>query len=710
MITVQTNHDECEPFDKNRIENYCINQIGLEEKESKLIALSVWRKYKDLHDDTTVTTAMLREDVNVQLRKRGYMDESRKHERVGIPFAEIREYIRGHNCDNANLQRNPETFHKNVADYALKQYALECLPKDIAEAHNKGEMHIHDLEYFPGRPINCLQHDLRWIIQNIFKPDGIGEHTSTAHPAKHFPTLMNHAGEMLLAGQQNCSGGQGFSLFNVFASPFVRGLTFKQIKQGIQMFIYNLNMAYSNRGGQVPFTSVNLEFTVPDFLKDEIAWGPGGEPCGVYGGFEEETRLINRAFIEVLMEGDAMGKPHLFPNTIWVLREEMMTEEFDEDFKRVCELSSKYSTPYFANCIPEWTGKHSNVMGCRTRLNTNWTGDWDVDTLRTGNLAYITINFPRIAYKSNGKAREFYKELDRVLEIATRTLLIRRRHAEKLLNEYNMLPFLAQKNKDGETYYRIENSTLSFGVIGMDEMLRAFWNDKKDGGMYNEKNREFVYHILDYLNQYAKKLTEETGYRWTIFQTPGETTANRFATLDKKHFPDKAIYKGGVREHKLLDEKNEPNIWVEGEEGSEYYTNSTHIPVDETRLLLTQKMQIEAEFHPLTSGGHIFHAWIGEAYTDPVAIMKLTKAIATKTDLGFWAYTSAFSYCFNCCTFLNGMQYKCPECGSSDDIEHYSRITGYVQQVGAKKDSIGGWNKGKRAELRDRYEHGDLSG
>jgi ribonucleoside-triphosphate reductase len=493
---------------------------------------------------------------------------------------------------------------------------------------------------------------------------------------------MNHAGEILLAGQQNCSGGQGFSLFNVFIAPFFKGLDYKEIKQNIQMLVYNLNMAYSNRGGQVPFTSINLEFTVPDFIKDEIAWGPKGEPVGVYGDYEKEVRLLSNAFAEVLREGDAMGKPHLFPNTIWVLREEMMTEEFDDALELVHEVSAKYSTPYFVSCIPEWTGGHSNVMGCRTRLNTNWTGNWDTDTLRTGNLAYITINFPRIAYKSNGNFKDFFDELERVLKLAKDILLIRRHHALKLLNEYNMLPFLAQKNKEGEKYYRIENATLSFGIIGMDEMAKAFHNDLGKG-IESKEGSGFIATVLAYINEVVKSLQEETGLRWTVLQTPGETTAHRFATLDKKHFPEQSI--------------------ANGEEGAYYYTNSTHVPVD-SKLLLPEKIKIESQFHPFTAGGHIFHVWLGES-PNAKALLSLTKKIATRSQIGFWAYTGAFSFCFGCNTFIKGIQTECHSCGEEQFIEHYSRITGYMQQVGYKMDATGGWNPGKRQELKDRYEH-----
>lgn len=998
-ISVQTSHDTCEAFSNKRIVDYLIEKVGLKESEARKIARSVRRKIFNKFDDL-ITSSEIREEVNSQLRNRGFVNEAREHERVGVPVTELRDLIRSHNCDNANLTRNPETVHKFAADRVFKEYALMCLPKELATAHNRGNLHQHDLEYFPARPLNCLQHDLRWFIKEGLKVDGTGDHTSVAGPPNQLATLMNHIGEIMLAGQQNCSGGQSASLWNVFAAPFVEGMKYENLLQCVQMLVFNLNMAYSNRGGQVPFTSLNTEFTVPNFLKEETAYGPGGKTVGTYEDYEEETRLLNRAFTEIMLQGDAIGKPHLFPNSIWVLRDEMMNKEFEEDLLKVHELSSKFSIPYFLNNLPDWTGENSNAMGsmssdtpillkidgkisleyageifsekpdtdniqvltydknkkiswqkiktiiekppaplykirtqngrvikvtpnhkipilnngeiqyklseelsiedelfefnmntkdfeddsyyeflgvfladgyirraeatkgkrnshniefhfknkwkvkelekilknleykyditnrkdktytmyvrektvrdefvkyydgkdkifpveyleeptkianiikglcfdatevktrkgktrmfscsdeklalgfmlaldflgirhahhvderydwkpnyqirfghnplknkikeisllendkpvydleiennhnyvcgwgnihienCRTRLNTNWTGDWEEDTLRTGNLAYVTLNLPRIAYKTNGN-KSFYDELDRMLALAEEILLIRREHSLKCLGKHKLLPFLTQKNKDGEQYYKIQNATISFGFVGMDEMLKAM---NISDGLLDKEGQKVAGEVLDYMNNYAKNLVDETGYRWTVLQTPAESTAHRFATLDKQHYPDKAI--------------------VNGDEGSYYYTNSSHIPVD-SNCLLTKKLKIESQYHSKTSGGHISHAYLTEETPEPEALMSLTKKMA-KTDLGFFAYTSAFSYCFGCNHLLKGLQEQCGFCGSIDDVEQYSRVTGYLQEVGHRKNSAGGWNEGKKQELKDRYNY-----
>ena len=262
------------------------------------------------------------------------------------------------------------------------------------------------------------------------------------------------------------------------------------------------------------------------------------------------------------------------------------------------------------------------------------------------------------------------------MDLAVETLMIRRNQGLNCLNNFDILPFLNQK-VDGETYYRIQNSTLSFGFCGLNEMLLALFGE----GIENPDANKFGIKCLEYINARAKALQEETGLRWSVLQTPAESTAYRFATLDKEQFGNKAI--------------------LQGDNGANYYTNSSHVPVN-SDISFADKVKIEGQYHRLTPGGHIFHAFMGESYSDPDALMSLTNKIARKSDIGFWAYSSAFSFCLNCKTLMKGLSNKCPSCGESADVEWYDRITGYVQQVGHAKSANGGWNAGKRQELIDR--------
>ena len=677
-LRVRTSRDTIEGFDQTKIEKTLVLETGASEEVARKIATDVHKELKKLNLEY-LTAPIIREIVNTKLVEYGLETLRRRYTRLGIPVYNITNLIQNGSRDNANMIHNPETVHKYVADEALKQYALlHILPTELADAHMGGAIHIHDLEFFAGRPLNCLQHDLRLFIKHGLKVDGTGDHTSVAGPPNHIETLMNHSGEIMLAAQQNMSGGQSMSLWNVFVAPFAAGLPYDKVKQAVQMFIYNLNMAYAARGSQVPFTSINLEFTVPEFLQNEPAYGPKGKLVGVYGDFEEETRALQRAFTETLLNGDSDGKPHLFPNTIYAIRDKVLKDEFEEDLMQVHNLSAKFGTPYFLNMLPKYRGNLANAMGCRTSLNDDWTGDWSQDCLRTGNLAFVTLNLPRMVYSSRDDD-EVFDYLDSYLRLAEEVLLLRREQAMNCLDNYNLLPFLTQE-MDGERYYSIDNATLSFGFVGLNEMLMAHCGE----GIENKDARKFGLKVIKYMNQRASELKDDTGLRWSVLQTPAESTAYRFAMLDREKFKDKVI--------------------VQGDADASYYTNSSHVPVN-SDVLLPEKIKIEEKFHPLTLGGHIFHAFMGEAYSQPESLMSLTNKIARNSDLGFWAYSSALSFCIKCKTLMKGLQDSCATCGEQTEVEWYDRITGYVQQVGRSKSASGGWNPGKMRELMDRKRY-----
>jgi len=576
---------------------------------------------------------------------------------VGPTIKDIDNLI-DHGCkDNANMQENPETAHKYVADFATKQYALlKILTGEQAEAHMNAYLHVHDAEYLYARPINCLQHDLRFFIKYGLKVDGTGLHTSVAGPARKLPVLINQIGQAMGAGQANCSGGQGLAAMNTFMSPFVCGMEYDEIKQNMQSFIYNLNQAYVSRGGQSIFSSVNLDFNIPNWLLEETAYGPYGKSVGFYGDYQDEADQILLAFTEVMLDGDYYKKPFLFPNTVYRVEGKPDSELLD----KVSELSAKFSIPYYSKTVNG--EEYHTVMGCRTRLNSNWTEDPNLDCLRTGNLAYISLNLPRYALKGN-----FYDELDKALRIATGILLMRRARAEKLMNK-GMMPFLNQEDEYGDKYYRLDNATLSFGVVGLSDCVRVI----SGSGLDDEENQKLGMEILEYINEFAQQLVKSNGYRWTVLGSPAESTAHRFAMEDRRKYRDRAR--------------------VHGTTGGYYYTNSTHCDVD-ADIHFIQKIKREQDYHKLTSGGHIFHGWLGEGWTTKESVCNLTNKIIDNSNLGFWTITNAYSFCTSENKMLKGIQNECPDCDG--DTEVYDRITGYLQK-------ISGWNKGKQEEFKDR--------
>jgi ribonucleoside-triphosphate reductase len=286
------------------------------------------------------------------------------------------------------------------------------------------------------------------------------------------------------------------------------------------------------------------------------------------------------------------------------------------------------------------------------------------------------MNLPRMGYKARHDEDLIFEELDAKMSLIQEILMIRRNHTLKCLNEYKIFPFLSQ-DYEGEQYYQIDNATLSFGFNGLNEMLLSLFGE----GIENPDSNKFGIKVIKYINDHAHDLQDETGLRWSTIQTPAESTAYRFASLDHEMYPEQVISNGVP--------------------GAYYYTNSSHVPVDTNKSIIS-KIRTEEPYHKYTLGGHIFHAFMGESYSDPDSLMSLTEKIAKNSDIGFWAYSSALSFCLKCKTLMKGLNNKCPNCGETDEVEWYDRITGYVQQVGHAKSANGGWNNGKKQELKDR--------
>ncbi|MDP3013536.1 MAG: anaerobic ribonucleoside-triphosphate reductase, partial [Candidatus Subteraquimicrobiales bacterium] len=449
-ILVETKGQECFPFKRDKIVKSLIKEVeGIKKSEAMKIARSISLRVKNW-EKTTITTSEIRVMVQDQLIKRGEIQEFREYQTIGISVSELEDLVLNGTRDNSNLLFSPETSHKIIADTIGKQYALEyMLPPHISRSHILGEIHASDLDYAFDRPLNCLVQSAQDIIRFGLKVDGSGKFCTVAGPAKRLSTLINHVGQALQAAQTNMAGGQSMALWNVMFAPFVRGMDYVEIKRNVQAMVFQFCMSFVSRGSQPIFSSLNTEFTVPKFMRDLPAYGPEGKLVGTYGDFEEETRILNRAYTEVMTEGDYEGRPHRFPNSIWVLRKEMMTPEFEEDLLNVHILSAKHSLPYFLNLIPDDGIEHASVLGCRSRLNSNWTGDEYRDTF-TGNAIYSTINLNRIALESKDES-DYFDILRERVEILRELSHIRRNHAKSLLKNGNM-PYLTQE-VDGKPYY-----------------------------------------------------------------------------------------------------------------------------------------------------------------------------------------------------------------------------------------------------------------
>lgn len=341
---------EIEDFKPIRIKNKIIAETGLSEDEAERIKNSVVSLIHKRYTEE-VDTSTIRSLINNQLVKRGFIEEEDLSKKLGMSVSDITNLIENGNQDNANIMYSPEMVAKYIYDANMKSYALLSLPKELRQAHTEGYIHIHDLEYFNLRP-NCFNHDIRFYGKNGLKIDGKGIMGSVANPAKSLKVILNHMLQAMMAGAMVLSGGQSFSHFNVFLATYCKGMSYSEIKQEIQGFIYNCNMSLIGRGGQSIFSSINLEFSIPDFLKDVPAVAPSGVYQGVYGDYEEESELVFKAVCEVLKEKDAIGRYFTFPNTLFVIREHTL-DKYDWKVQLVHELLSENPTIYFMNCVNE---------------------------------------------------------------------------------------------------------------------------------------------------------------------------------------------------------------------------------------------------------------------------------------------------------------------------------------------------------------------
>lgn len=656
-MEVIANNGSKEKFKPSRITNKLMGETNLPYVEAERITRSVSRLLHEQYDNgVEIYTSTIRALVNNQLVKRGYTDAEKDSRKLGMSVSDFKALIEQGCKDNANIQYSPEMISKYAYDAIAKEYALITMPNHCAKAHIDGYVHHHDLEFFNTRP-NCMNYDIRFFARNGLKIDGKGEMGSVAKPAKSLEVLLNHLQQAFMAGAVVFSGGQGLANFNTFLAPFAKGRSYKEIKQAVQAFIFNCNMALVCRGGQVLFSSIGMDLSIPEELKYFRAVAPNGVYEGFYSDYQEEADLIFRAVCEVLMEKDGQGAYHRFPNTLFNIRKGDL-DKYEGNCKLMHELGANNPTIYYVNCMEE----EATVMGCRTRLPMNFTGVYEDDCLNTGNFMYSTLNLPLIAHEALETGQDMMTILDKYCDIIYDTLMFRKKEIEKVLYTYHMSDFLLQKDKDsGKVLYDLKRCTYTIGFCGLYEALSVL--NKDDA--YGEE-------ILLFLNRKKDEYKRKDGLRWSVIGSPAESTAHRFAKINKEKYPDTI---------------------VQGKGENIYLTNSTHIPVLSENNIVDHIKNAD-KYHKYTGAGNILHLWLGEVWSDPQALWKLNQKIS-KTNTLFWAYSKVFSYCSECGFTINDNLDVCPICKSSN-IRVYDRITGYYIPVN-------GYNKGKKQEFEDRY-------
>ena len=550
-----------------------------------------------------------------------------------------------------------------IANYWLN----EVYDEEIAKAHRRADMHIHDLSMLSGY---CAGWSLKQLIR-----EGLGGVNGkiTSAPAKHLSTLVNQMVNFLGVLQNEWAGAQAYSSFDTYLAPFVKadGLSYESTKQAIQSFIFGVNTP-SRWGTQSPFSNITLDWTVPEDLKNVPAIVGGKDQPFTYGDCQEEMDMVNRAFLEIMIEGDAANRGFQYPIPTYNL-----TNDFDWDNKNVpllFEMTAKYGTPYFQNFInSDLNPGDVRSMCCRLQLDKRELrrrggGLFGSDEF-TGSIGVVTLNLPRIAYLSLNE-RDFFTRLGKLMDIAKRSLEIKRRIVAKF-NELGLYPYTKRYLN------HFDNHFSTIGLVGMNEAtLNAVWIGQP---LYEPEARAFGLKVLDYMRERLARYQEETGNLYNLEASPAESASYRLAKHDKKAYPQ---------------------ILSAGKE-TPYYTNSTHFPVNYTEDVFEALDQQEA-FQTKYTGGTVFHAFLGERLYDWETARELVKKIATLYRIPYFTLSPTYSICQNH-GYLSGEVHACPICGNP--TETYSRITGYYRPIQH-------WNEGKQSEFADRrtYHYPEVAG
>jgi len=674
-IFVLTTSGRIEEQDDEKIVKSLMKEADLPRNISKKVAVEVKKEILKLNVEY-VSGPLIRELVNVKLLQYGLGEARDKYTRLGLPVYDATQLIYNMDNENANTYYNPSFVHKAMGDQVAKEYALlRVIPKEASRAHMKGEIHIHDLDYFVTRPF-CFEVPARLFLKNGIRTDGRGISTAVAGPAKHLNSAVMQLAKVLQTSQTNFSGGQGYDFLNVVLAPYVRGMKYEDIKQIIQYFVYELSMTNFSRGGQTAFTSVSLEIDPPKYLRKQNAMLPGGvvKEGTTYDDYIDESKMILNAFIDTYMEGDYYGRSFNFPKPEFKLRRSVVkSDKFDEELLNISKLTSKFGSPYFLNLAAPYMPDAVQSQCCRYFLIPDGKQMKQIEEgkLRFGSLQTVTANLPRCAYESNGDEDALFESIDDKFDKAKLVFESKREMLRKyLLN--GGAPFLTQEF-DGESYFDINTSTNSFGFVGLNETVQAITgkqlHEDKDAWRYGLK-------IMNYMKNKTLKMEKNTGDRWSLVQTPAESASPRFARLDQE-----------FKNNLAKGEKFTKNV---------YYTNSSHVYVG-ANIPVWDRIKLESSFHPLLMGGAITHLFLGEKNPDPTAVSSFIKNIANKTLCSYFSFTKDMTQCLDCGKMSNGMKKTCPYC-SSAKVEWYSRVTGYLTPVKS-------WNEGKKAEIKDRKRY-----
>ena len=655
------------------------------EREAKKLTLRVLTLAHELRLDPVPEVEQIQDIVERVLLNSPFYKTAKAYILYREQHAQIRNIISKANVDlvdtyiqkldwkikeNSNMCYSLQGLNNYISSDITKEYWLSRIyPPEIRHAHKNGDLHIHDLSLLS---IYCVGWDLEDILKQGFK--GVEGKVESAAP-KHLRSALGQTVNFFYTLQGEAAGAQAISSFDTLLAPFVRydNLNYKEIKQALQEFVFNINIP-TRVGFQTPFTNITMDLYVPSILKDHPVIIGGVEKDETYSDFQPEMDMLNRAFAEVMMEGDAKERVFTFPIPTYNI-----TADFDWDnpnFEPIWKMTGKYGVPYFSNFVnSDMSPEDARSMCCRLRLDKRKLlkrggGLFGANPL-TGSIGVVTINLPRIGYLAQNE-NDFFARLRKIILLAKESLSIKRKVLEKFTsgNLYPYTKFYLREIKSSTGLYW-KNHFSTIGIIGMNEACLNFLGEDITG----KQGQEFSLKVMDFIRDMMAQMQQETGELFNLEATPAEGTSYRLSKIDKKRFPEIIC-------------ANEDDY----QKGSApYYTNSTQLPVNYTDDIL-ETLMLQEELQAKYTGGTVLHIFLGELVSDTMAIKGLIKKVSNNFKLPYFTLTPTFSVCPSH-GYLNGEQPICPVCKQETEI--YSRVVGYLRPVKQ-------WNAGKQAEFKMR--------
>jgi len=691
--TIKKRYGEIVEFDPSKIKS-AISKAGkatreFGEKEAGKLTRKVLDRARELEIGSTPDVEEIQDMVERVLLQSPFFKTAKAYILYREQHAQIRaiaikasvdlvqKYLRNLDWkinENSNMSYSLQGLNNYISSDITSEYWLSHIyPPEIRRAHRSGNFHIHDLSLLS---VYCVGWELRDLLMQGFK--GVLGKVESA-PPKHFRPALGQIINFFYTLQGEAAGAQAMSNFDTLLAPFIRydGLDYRQVKQALQEFIFNINVP-TRVGFQTPFTNITLDLSAPRTLRNQHVIIGGLEQKETYSDFQIEMNMINRAFAEVMMEGDAKGRVFTFPIPTYNI-----TKDFDWDnpvLEPILAMTGKYGIPYFSNFVnSDMSPEDTRSMCCRLRLDNRVLlkrggGLFGANPL-TGSIGVVTINLPCIGYQVNSED-DFLKHLEKLVHLAKESLTIKRKILENFTdkNLYPYSKFYLRQVKEGTGLYW-KNHFSTIGIIGMNEAcLNLFGQD-----IGSEKGQAFALTTIDYLRTMISEIQDETGEMFNLEATPAEGTSYRLAMLDKEKFPEiicanEAEYRKGA---------------------APFYTNSTQLPVNYTDDIF-EALALQDELQAGYTGGTVLHFYLGEQVSDVESIKTLLKKVVTNFKLPYFTLTPTFSVCPSH-GYLIGEQKRCSDCGKETEV--YSRVVGYLRPVKQ-------WNDGKQAEygMRKTFE------